>query len=46
MPILIIDRVLQTLVPPEVTLGRCHGDMAEQELDLFQFASRRVHNRA
>jgi len=34
-PDLIVDRVPQPLFTPEVSLGRCYGNMAEQELDLF-----------
>jgi hypothetical protein len=38
----IVDRSPDALFAPQVSLGRLHRNMAQQKLNLLQFASRRV----
>jgi hypothetical protein len=37
----VVHRVTQTLLAAQIPLGGLDGDMAEQELNLFQFAAAR-----
>jgi hypothetical protein len=36
---LVVDGVSETLLAAKISLGRLHGDVPQQELDLVQFAS-------
>ena len=35
----IVDRIPETLLAPEISLRRLDGDVTQEKLDLFQFAS-------
>lgn len=41
-PDLIIDRISQPLLTPEVALRRFHRNVTEKELDLLKLSARRV----